>query len=243
MKTKLLAPVVSVLLVALGLLVAPLASAATTPSVANGVVHACMKVKGKAAQKGMIRIVGVTAKCNAKRGWKALDWNVTGPAGAQGDKGAQGSSGAKGVAGANGSNGAQGPQGSAATAEGQLKEIINSQTKEIEKLTNEVDSLSGGLLNLTATLHGVEGTVGTVENTLGTVLGTANTAKSTADSALSGLTSLGTKVGGQCTALNEVTKQANGLTGGITELLTNTLGGLGLGPAPKLPVNSLGVTC
>jgi hypothetical protein len=226
MKAKLIAPLVPVLLVALGLFVAPLASAATTPSVQNGVVHACMKVKGKKAQRGMIRIVGPTQKCNAKQGWKALNWNITGAAGAKGDNGAPGPAGAKGVSGANGSTGAQGsqgPQGSAATVETQLKEIIAAQTDKIEKLTNEVSLLTGGLLNLTSTVQGVKGTL---------------------DSTVTSLTGLTGKVGGQCTALNEVSKQANGLSGGLTELLTTTLGGLlGLGAPPKLPVNSLGVTC
>ncbi|HEY0278983.1 MAG TPA: collagen-like protein [Solirubrobacterales bacterium] len=224
MKAKLIAPAVSVLLVALGLVVAPLASAASTPSVANGVVHACMKVKGKAAQKGTIRIVGANAKCNAKRGWKPLNWNVTGPAGAQGDKGAEGPAGAKGPAGANGENGvpgATGPQGSAATAETQLKEIIASQTDKIEKLTNEVSVLTNGLLNLTGTVSGV---------------------KDTLNSTVTSLTSLSGKVGGQCTALNEVSTQANGLLGGINQL-TNVLGIL-LVPSPlNLPGTTAGATC
>src|ERR1700761_1000557 len=162
MKTKLITPLVSVLLVAQGLVVAPLASAATTPSVQNGVVHACMKVKGKRSQRGMIRIVGPTQKCNAKQGWKALNWNITGVTGAKGDNGAPGPAGAKGVNGNNGSNGAagaHGEKGAAATVETQLKEVISGQTKEIEKLTNEVSTLTGGLVNLTATVNGVEGTL------------------------------------------------------------------------------------
>src|ERR1700709_1431462 len=141
MKAKLIAPLVPVLLVALGLTFAPLASAATNPSVQNGVVHACMKVKGKKAQRGMIRIVGPTQKCNAKQGWKALNWNITVVAGAKGDNGDPGSAGAQGVSctsGSNGAQGAQGPQGSSATVETQLKEVIAAQTDKIEKLTNEV---------------------------------------------------------------------------------------------------------
>src|ERR1700761_8012513 len=128
MKAKLIAPLVPVLLVALGLFLVPLASAASTPSVQNGVVHACMKVKGKKAQRGMIRIVGPTQKCNTKQGWKALSWNITGVTGAKGDNGAPGPAGAKGVNGNNGSNGAagaQGEKGSAATVETQLKEVIS----------------------------------------------------------------------------------------------------------------------
>lgn len=220
MKAKLIAPVVSVLLIALGLLVAPLASAASTPSVANGVVHACMKVKGKAAQKGTIRIVGANAKCNTKRGWMALNWNVTGPAGAQGDKGSEGAAGAKGVAGTNGTQGAQGPQGSAATVETQLKEVIAAQTDKIEKLTNEVSVLTGGLLNLTSTVQGVKGTL---------------------DSTVTSLTGLTGKVGTQCAALNAVSTQGNGLLSGINQL-TGVLGVLVPNPL-NLPGTTALTTC
>lgn len=224
MKAKLIAPLVPVLLVALGLTVAPLASAATTPSVQNGVVHACMKVKGKRSQRGMIRIVGPTQKCNAKQGWKALNWNIAGAAGAKGDNGAQGPAGAKGAGGANGSTGpqgAQGPQGSSATVETQLKEVIAAQTDKIEKLTNEVSVLTGGLLNLTSTVQGVKGTL---------------------DSTVTSLTGLTGKVGTQCTALNQVSAQANGLLGGVNQL-TGLLGVL-LVPTPlTLPAATTGVTC
>ncbi len=224
MKAKLIAPLVPVLLVALGLTVPSLASAATTPSIQNGVVHACMKVKGKKAQRGMIRIVGPTQKCNAKQGWKALNWNITGPGGAKGDNGAPGPAGAKGVSGINGSTGAQGaqgPQGSAATVESQLKEVIAAQTDKIEKLTNEVSVLTGGLLNLTSTVQGVKGTL---------------------DSTVTSLTGLTGKVGTQCTALNQVSTEANGLLGGVNQL-TGLLGII-LVPTPlTLPTATTGVTC
>jgi hypothetical protein len=180
-------------------------------------------VKGKKAQRGMIRIVGPTAKCNTKQGWKALNWNITGVAGPQGDNGAQGQAGAKGVAGANGSagaQGAQGPQGSAATVETQLKEVIAAQTTKIEKLTNEVSVLTGGLLNLTSTVQGVEGTL---------------------DSTVTSLTGLTGKVGTQCTALNSVTTQANGLLGGINQL-TGVLGVLVPNPL-NLPGTTTLTTC
>ena len=221
MKTKLITPLVSVLLVALGLIVAPLASAASTPSVQNGVVHACMKVKGKRSQRGMIRIVGPTQKCNAKQGWKALNWNITGVAGAKGDNGARGPGRRKRrqrhqrlTA------GAQGEKGSAATVETQLKEVIASQTSKIEQLTNEVSVLTGGLLNLTSTVQGVKGTL---------------------DSTVTSLTGLTGKVGTQCTALNAVSTQANGLLGGINQL-TGVLGILVPNPL-TLPGTTTAVTC
>lgn len=231
MKTKLIAPVIPVLLVALGLLVAPLASAVTSPSVHNGVVHACMKAKGKPAQRGMIRIVGPSQKCNVKRGWKALNWNITGAAGTQGDAGPQGLAGATGANGSDGSNGAEGKQGekgSDATVESQLKEVIASQAKEIEKLNNEVSALSGGVSTALATANSAKST--------------AETATTEAGEAVTSVATLAGKVTGQCAALNEVSTQANKITGGINEL-TGVLGVV-LVPTPlKLPENSKGVTC
>src|ERR1700742_1515711 len=224
MKAKLVAPLIPVLLVALGLLVAPLASAASAPLTTNGSVHACVKAKGKPAQRGMLRVVGPNQKCNAKRGWKALNWNVAGPAGAKGEAGAQGPAGAKGTAGLNGSNGSQGAQGakgSVATVESQLKEIIATQTNKIEQLTNEVSVLTGGLLDLTSTVQGVKGTL---------------------DSTVTSLTSLTGKVGTQCSGLNAVSTEANGLLGGINQL-TGVLG-LVLVPSPlNLPGASTAVPC
>ncbi len=224
MKTKLVAPLVSVLLVALGLMVAPLASAASAPLVTNGSVHACVKVKGKASQRGMMRVVGAKQKCNTKRGWKALAWNVAGSNGANGESGSgsQGPAGPRGATGAAGATGLAGPAGSDATVDNQLKEIIKSQTLEIEKLTNEVSTLTGGLLNLTSTVNGVEGTL---------------------DSAVTSLTSLTGKVGGQCTLLNEVSGQANGITGGITQLTGGLITLLPLLSPPTLPTNTTAITC
>lgn len=222
MKTKLVAPLVSVLLVALGLLAAPFASAASAPLTTNGSVHACVKAKGKASQRGMLRVVGPNQKCNTKRGWKALNWSVTGPAGNNGAQGPAGAKGANGTNGSNGSNGAQGEKGSDATVESQLKEVIATQTKEIENLTNEVSTLTGGLLNLTSTVHGVEGTL---------------------TSTLSSLGLLTTKVSGQCSLLNEVSGQANGIIGGITQLTGGLTTLLPLLSPITLPNNTTATTC
>jgi hypothetical protein len=228
MKNKPIAPLVPVLLVALGLLVAPLASAATSPSVHNGVVHACMKAKGKRAQRGMIRIVGPSQKCNVKHGWKALNWNIAGAAGARGDAGPQGLAGATGANGSDGAEGKQGEKGSAATVENQLKEVIASQAKEIEKLNNEVSTLSGGVSTALATANSARTS--------------AETATTEAGEAVTSVATLTGKVTGQCAALNEVSTQANELAAGVSELtgaLNLVLGGF----LPKLPENSEGVTC
>jgi hypothetical protein len=221
MKTKLVAPLVPALLVALGLLFAPLASATSAPLTTNGSVHACVKAKGKASQRGMLRVVGPNQKCNTKRGWKALNWSVTGPAGSKGEAGPQGPTGAKGASGSNGSNGARGEKGSDATVEGQLKEVIATQTKEIENLTNEVSTLTGGLLNLTSTVHGVEGTLTSTVSSLGLLTG---------------------KVSGQCSLLNEVSGQANGITSGVSQI-TSAVKTLLPALAPTLPIDTTPTTC
>jgi Collagen triple helix repeat (20 copies) len=222
MKTKLVAPLAPVLLVALGLLLAPLASAASAPLTSDGSVHACVKAKGKASQRGMLRVVGPNRKCNTKRGWKALNWSVTGPAGDNGAQGPAGPKGAAGTNGSNGSNGAAGEKGSDATVESQLKEVIASQTKEIEKLTDEVSTLTGGLLNLTSTVNGVEGTL---------------------DSTVTSLSTLTGKVTGQCSLLNEVSSQANGITSGINQLTGGLTTLLPLLSPITLPSDTTGATC
>jgi hypothetical protein len=57
MNAKRIAPLASVLLVVFGLAVAaPFASAAKAPTV-TGIVHACIKTKGKKSQRGTLRIV------------------------------------------------------------------------------------------------------------------------------------------------------------------------------------------
>jgi hypothetical protein len=63
MRTKVLLSTSSVLLV-LGLVLVPLAAAGKSPVVKNGVIHACLKTKGKKSQRGTIHVVS-----SARSGW------------------------------------------------------------------------------------------------------------------------------------------------------------------------------
>jgi hypothetical protein len=117
MRTKLLLTMSSALLV-LGLVLAPLAAAGKGPRVKNGVVHACLKTKGKKSQRGTIHVVDSAKQCNRKKGEQALTWSLgtsttgtQGPAGPAGETGAAGPTGKAGAAGANGANGGVGNTG------------------------------------------------------------------------------------------------------------------------------------
>ena len=57
-------------------------------STTAGVIHACMKTKGKKAQRGTIRVVTSPKAC--KKGERALTWNLAGPGGSQGSQGSTG---------------------------------------------------------------------------------------------------------------------------------------------------------
>jgi hypothetical protein len=71
----------------------------------DGVVHACYKKSG-----GALRVIDASVT-NCSSGETALDWNQTGPPGADGAPGAQGPQGERGPAGADGAPGAPGPPG------------------------------------------------------------------------------------------------------------------------------------
>ena len=82
---------------------------ATIPDV-SGLISACYS-----STSGALRVIDSAAKCSAAE--RALSWNQTGPAGAQGpqglkgDTGAVGAQGPQGAKGDTGATGAQGPQG------------------------------------------------------------------------------------------------------------------------------------
>jgi hypothetical protein len=147
MKIKRFAPLASVLLVAvLALAVAaPFASAAKAPTV-TGIVHACIKTKGKKSQRGSIRIV------------------TTGPAGVTGAAGANGAQGEKGSA-------AVVELQLQEVISNQTKEI-QQLTTNVLGLTKEVADLEGTL----GTVEKTVGTLGTTVGTLGTNLTTTLTA-------------------------------------------------------------------
>ncbi len=182
MRIKWIVTSLSALLV-LALVVAPLAVAGKGPRVKNGVIHACLKTKGKKSLRGTIHVVNSPRQCKKKKGEQALTWALagttgsvggtgtateggTGSQGATGPRGASGSPGTAGTAGATGEKGAQGEKGSAAAIEDTLKETILSQSKEIEILLGKIGTLGGELLDLEQGL----GTVKTSVTDLGTNL-------------------------------------------------------------------------
>jgi hypothetical protein len=89
MRTKRIVTCSSALLV-LGLVLAPLAAAGKGPRVKNGVVHACLKTKGKKAQRGTIHVVSSPKQCKKKKGEQALTWSLTEATGAAGTAGTAG---------------------------------------------------------------------------------------------------------------------------------------------------------
>ena len=59
----------------------PAAAAKAKRPLAGGVVHACLKFKGKAATRGSLRVVRSARACKRKRGERAIAWSVSGPGG------------------------------------------------------------------------------------------------------------------------------------------------------------------
>lgn len=156
MRTKTFLTCLSALVV-LGLTVVPLAGAKGL-KVRNGVVHACLKTKGKKSERGTIHVVNSARQCKKRKGERPLTWALGSPHGAT--TGPAGPSGPGGPAGPQGASGAQGPTGAAGQAAqaavvDTLKETISSQGKEIEVLLGKIASLetvAGGLTTTTDTL-------------------------------------------------------------------------------------------
>ncbi|HVW47188.1 MAG TPA: hypothetical protein VHA76_09050 [Solirubrobacterales bacterium] len=254
MKPKRIAPLVSVLLLAVvGLTLAPPA-AAKGPRVRNGVVQACMKTKGKKGQIGTIRIVNSPRQCKKRKGEKPLTWSLLGPAAATdpqpgasagGEAGAKGDGGDRGPQGTQGPQGATGPQGekgAAATVESQLRETIADQGREIEVLLGKVGSLTTEVHQLETDLgNAVDQSVEAVKDEVGAL-------RSNVVEPLVGqvgllaplpgeLNTLGNEVAEQCTSLSEVVTEANGTNTVLGEVIGRVGLLLGLGtPAPTEPV-------
>lgn len=151
--------------VALILLVAlPAASSAKQP-VRGGVIHACLSIKGGKA-RGALRIVPGARSCKARRGERAVAWNLTGPAGAPGAPGAPGPAGAAGATGPAGLIGATGPAGPAGEVEQELLDTIQAQSEQIDTLTTSVDSLTQELVDVKGTVAGVQGSVTSLQTTV-----------------------------------------------------------------------------
>lgn len=245
MRTKSIVTSLSALLV-LGLLLVPLAAAAKGPKVGNGVIHACLKTKGKKTQRGTIRIVSAAKQCKRKKGERPLTWSLLGPSaggnGADAAAGATGPQGPPGSAGATGPRGEQGPTGQGATVETVLKETIVHQSLEIEQLTTKLQSLTSGVVDLEGTVNGVKGTVAGLGQTVTGLNGTVGDLNGTVGDLKTTTEGLATKVTGQCNVLGSVIKETNEVNGGVGEL-TGVLKPLLSGFLPKLPTNTPGVTC
>ena len=183
-------------------------ASAAKPIGADGRIHTCYKVKGKA--KGSLRVTPAGKKC--RKGWRKLAWVATGGAGATGAAGSNGASGT-GVngQGANGSNGTDGANGTDKTAA--LETRISSLALQVESLEGLLDGVGKG------ELRGVVGTLDGVTNTeLTEALGLAPVVEEVC-SQVSGLT-------GGLDAVNEGVK-------GLVDLVDTLLPVGGLSPLPS----------
>ncbi len=140
-------------------------AASAQPIAKNGVIHSCVKAKGK--NRGALRVVASARGCKHLRGgWRSLSWSAGSSTGASGQSGAQGSGGQQGPQGA---PGPEGRQGVAGQIEKSLVDTVSTQASEIDALNKQVSSLTGELLNLEGSLEDVEGTVGETCSQLKTV--------------------------------------------------------------------------
>lgn len=183
---------------------------------AGGVIHACLKTKGKPALRGTLRVVKSARVCKRKKGEKAIAWSVSGVAGspgAAGGDGGQGAPGPVGPAGAPGPPGRAGPEGPAGQVSQTLTETIQAQALKIEALEGRVESLSDELLDL-------EGSLGAVASTVGTL----GTSVDGLEEATAGIEETASKA---CQQANSVATQGNALIGAVGSLsLEGVLGGL-----------------
>jgi hypothetical protein len=183
MRTKRILTCLSALAV-FGLTQSPLADARGL-KVKNGIVHACLKTKGKKSQRGTIRVVNSPKQCKKKKGERPLTWSLAGPsrpaagaagpAGPPGPAGAQGATGAAGPVGPTGGNGGQGEKGSAAEVEELLKETISEQQKEIQVLLGNVGTLTTEVIDLESGLGTVKSSVAGLGQTVDESLGDLKT--------------------------------------------------------------------
>ncbi|HVX33602.1 MAG TPA: collagen-like protein [Solirubrobacterales bacterium] len=233
-------------LAVLGLTLVPPAGA-TGLRVTNGVVHACLKTKGKKSERGTIHVVNSPKQCKKTRGERPLTWSLdpssataTGPAGATAPTGATGPSGATGPAGPQGAAGTPGPAGPTGQAAppgvvDTLKETISTQGREIEALLGKIGSLTGELVDLENSLgttkSTLEGTIGGVKTSLEGQLGGLKT--SVVDPLASKLGSLETLADGLTATTNTLTTslketcQQVGAVGAGLETTGNALTTLG----------------
>jgi hypothetical protein len=125
---------------------------ASSPIGRDGVVHACVVVKGK--KKGTIRVVPRAVSCKKRDGQRAIAWSMGGPDGTKGAVGPQGATSAPGSSGTNGANGVAGAVGPAGQIEKSVLETIQTQSTIIDELTKQVTTLETSLIGVEGTLEG-----------------------------------------------------------------------------------------
>ncbi len=117
-------------------------------------VQACAVKVGK--HRGSLRLISAGKRC--KRGERRIVWSVLGPpgpqgaAGSPGEKGSQGNVGAGGTAGPEGKAGAEGQAGSPGppgVVDLSLKELVETQGKQIETLTDSLETTTSLLQGVT----------------------------------------------------------------------------------------------
>lgn len=226
----------AILLLALCVACSPASAKPRASSAGVHTVQACAVKAGK--HRGSLRLISAGKKC--KRGERRIVWSVLGPPGPQGGVGTTGSQGEKGSQGTAGAEGVAGPEGKAG-AEGQagtpgapgavdlsLKELVETQGKQIDALTNSLDTTTPLLQGVTheQLTTAVEAGTKLVGITTGELNGAiTNAAK------LSGITTaelnsaIATipKVTALCTRTTASTNQANSLLTGLGGI---SLGGL-----------------
>ncbi len=259
----------AILLFALCVACSPASAKPRASSAGVHTVQACAVKVGK--HRGSLRLVSAGKRC--KRGERRIVWSVLGPpgpqggvgaTGSQGEKGSQGTAGAEGMAGpegkagaegqagspgqagSQGAPGAQGPPGTPGVVDLSLKELVETQGKQIDALTDSLNTTASLLQGVTheqlttavdagAKLSGIAASdiVGAITNAnklVGITTGALNGAITNA-AKLSGITTaelnsaIATipKVTALCTRTTALTTQANSLLTGLGGI---SLGGL-----------------
>lgn len=188
---------------------------AAQPFAKDGVVHACVKAKGK--NRGALRVVPTAGGCKRLRGWRPVSWSANGSSGAAGQNGSQGtggSSGAQGPQGNSGPEGKEGQQGVTGQVEKSLVDTIQTQSVKIDELTDEVTDLTGEVLNLEGDLGDLSGGLAGVEGGLGDLEGEVT-------NLTGGLVDLEGTVGETCSQLTTLTGQADEIVDGVSTLELN----------------------
>lgn len=161
-------------------------ASAAQPFGKDGVIHACVKAKGK--NKGALRVVTGARGCKKLRGWRPLAWSATGSFGASGQTGSQGTNGGRGEQGPVGPEGKQGQQGLTGQIENSLVETIKTQATEISDLSDEVTDLGNEVLGLEGDVTSLTGGLVDLEGTVSETCSQLTTLTDQSDEIITGVT-------------------------------------------------------